>query len=79
MADRKQQDQQSEEAKAASESEESNKSGGTAAVNPVDLGTKVDDLPPVPGAGQFMAAEDFTEPIAPDPEQPQSDPQQQKR
>lgn len=35
------------------------------AVNPVDLGTDVDKLPPVPGPGQFMAADQATEPTSP--------------
>lgn len=38
---------------------------GGEAKNPVDLGTDLDKLPPVPGAGQFMAADDATEPTAP--------------
>jgi hypothetical protein len=33
--------------------------------NPVDLGTNVDELPAVPGAGQFMDAEDATEETTP--------------
>lgn len=36
--------------------------------NPIDLGTDVDKLPTVPGAGQFMPAEDATEDPAPAPE-----------
>lgn len=38
---------------------------GGEATNPVDLGTDLDSLPPVPGAGQFMEADKATEPTAP--------------
>lgn len=41
---------------------------GTTAKNPVDLGTDVEKLPPVPGAGQFMSPDDATEDVAPGPE-----------
>lgn len=52
-------------AAAKADEAEADDDGTTApAVNPVDLGTDLDKLPPVPGAGQFMDAEDATEPTA---------------
>lgn len=64
-------DQPSEEAVQATSEQYAGASGavpselGTEARNPVDLGTDLDQLPPVPGAGQFMSSEDATEPTAP--------------
>lgn len=57
-----------EEAKATSEQKagadaDAEKDEVERSMNPVDLGTDVDKLPPVPGAGQFMTPEESAEPI----------------
>lgn len=51
---------------------------GTTARNPVELGTDVDQLPPVPGAGQFMTPDQATEEPSPDPLRAEGDQQQKK-
>lgn len=72
MAEKKQQEEQAAQAEAPRATPELPSESGARASNPVDLGTNVDDLPPVPGAGQFMAPEEATEPAG-------EQPQQQKR
>jgi hypothetical protein len=61
-------EQASETAK-ASEQDASGQDTDAAARNPKDLGTDVEKLPPVPGAGQFMPADQATEEVAPATEQ----------
>jgi hypothetical protein len=58
-------EQTSDTAKASDTKAAEKDEAPVAARNPKDLGTDVNKLPPVPGAGQFMPADQATEEVAP--------------
>lgn len=63
MAEKKAQDQAAEPQTAAEAKEAELEQ--SQARNPIDLGTDLDKLPAVPGAGQFMSSDEATEETSP--------------